>query len=461
MVMAELIHSLSYEGELQNRVQGDVLVPGNDAYETARKAWNLNVDQYPACILVAESAQDIAEGVRYAREMGLGVAVQSTGHGITLEANDCLLITTSKLNEVEVNEVQQTAWVGAGVLWADVLAKAQAFGLAPLLGSSSAVGAVGYTLGGGMGWLARKHGLSADSALEFEVVTADGRLIFTNETENSDLYWVLRGGGGSFAIVTSMKIKLYPLTEVYGGTIIYPAADAKEVMTFYRDWIHWLPEDWTTSVAIMNFPPLPSLPPFLSGQSVVMINGCYSGEDLQAGMMMAQAWADWKQPIVNGFHKMPFTEIDSISNDPKDPSSGKSSGAWLKALNDETIDAVVENTVGSPIMKFEIRYAGGAVSRTHNNAFGHRDSKHIMQMVTLTPTPEALAKAEADIASFKQVMAPHLTGGVYMNFLEGKESRQETRNGFPTEKYNRLMTLKAKYDPENIFRFGFNIPPKR
>jgi len=461
MVMAELIHSLSYEGELQNRIQGDVLVPGNEAYENARKAWNLNVDQYPAVILVAESARDIAEGVQYARDMGLGVAVQSTGHGITLEANDCLLITTSKLNEVEINEVQQTAWIGAGVVWADVLEKAQAHGLAPLLGSSSAVGAVGYTLGGGMGWLARKHGLSADSALEFEVVTADGRLIFTNETENSEMYWVLRGGGGSFAIVTSMKIKLYPITEIYGGTMIYPAEEAKPALNFYREWIHFLPEDWTTSFAIMNFPPIPDLPPFLSGKSVVMINGCYSGEDLNAGAMMAQAWLDWKQPITNSFRRMPFKEIDSISNDPKDPSAGKSSGAWLKELDEDTIEALVENAIGSPIMKFEVRYAGGAVSHTHNNAFGHRDAKHIMQMLAITPTKEALTQAEADIADFKRVMAPHLTGGVYMNFLEGKESRQETRNGYPTDKFERLMILKAKFDPDNIFRFGFNIPPKR
>ncbi len=459
--MSELIHSLTYDGELQNRVQGTVLVPGNSEYESARKAWNLTVEQYPARILIAANAQDIAEGVTFARAMGLGVAVQATGHGVILPADDALLIVTSTLNNVEVDAASATAWVDAGAIWANVLEKAQAVGLAPLLGSSSGVGAVGYTLGGGMGWLARKHGLATDSAIEFEVVTADGRLIHTNETENSDLYWVLRGGGGSFAIVTSMKIKLYPVTEIYGGSLIYPAANAKEVFTFYREWIHWLPEDWTTSIAIMNFPPMPNLPPFLSGQSVVMVNGVYSGSDLQMGMMMAQAWPDWMQPIVNGFHKLPFSEIDSVSNDPLEPSAGKSSGAWLSDLSDAAIDTLVQHAVGSRLMKIEIRYAGGAVNRTQNNAFGHRDANHIMQIVAMVPAPDAEQQVEADIAALKHSLTPYLTGGVYMNFLEGKESRQETRNGFPVDKFNRLMQLKAKYDPDNIFRFGFNIPPKR
>lgn len=460
MAFLEPVLTIAPVDGLKRSVMGDVILPGDANYDEARRAWNLTVDQYPTVILIAESVQDIATGVRFSQSTGLDIAVQSTGHGIALPANHCLLIVTSRLNEVTIDPVMQTASLEAGVRWDAVLEKAQEVGLAPLLGSSSGVGALGYTLGGGMGWLARKYGLSADSVLEFQVVTADGEILYASELENSDLYWGLRGGGGSFAIVLGMTIRLYPVTEVYGGTMIYPGTMAKEVFTFYRDWIHWLPEEWTTSISIMNFPPVPDLPPFLSGKTVVMVNGCYCG-DVRTGQMMAQAWLDWKLPMVNSFHPMPFTQIDTISNDPKDPSAGKSSGGWLKDLSDETIDALLQHALGSQIMKFEVRYAGGAIAHTHNNAFGHRGSDHLLQMVSVVPVPEIMPQIEALIAEFKAKMAAHLTGGVYMNFVEGREQREQTVNGFPADKYQRLTEIKARYDPNNVFRFGFNIRPKK
>jgi FAD/FMN-containing dehydrogenase len=445
---------------LKRNVTGDVILPSDSNYDSARAAWNLTVDQYPDVILVAANAQDVAAGLQFAQRANLGVAVLSTGHGVALPANHALLIVTSQMTDVLVDTETQTARIQAGVRWHMVLEKAHEVGLAPLLGSSSGVGAVGYTLGGGMGWLARKYGLSADSVLEFQVVTADGSIVYANENQNSDLYWALRGGGGSFGVVVALTIKLYPVAAIYGGSLIYPAEMAKEVFIFYRDWIKWLPNEWTTSISVMNFPPLPDLPPFMSGKSVVMVNGAYCG-DVQVGAMMLQAWLDWKEPLANSFHPMPFNQIDAVSNDPKNPSSGKSSGGWLKDLSDETIDAIVQNAVGSPILKFDVRYAGGAIANTHNNAFSHRDAAHLFQMVTIVPTPEVLPQIEALIADFKQKLAPHLTGAIYMNFVEGREQREQTSNGFTPEKFARLQEVKAKYDPDNIFRFGFNILPKK
>lgn len=200
MTLASIDSLLSPVVTLRNTISGMVVLPGDTDYDLARLAWDLNVDQHPALILFPATAQDVAEGVAFARAQHLGIAIQSTGHGVILPADDCLLIVTTHLAEVSVNAADQTAWVGAGVLWGEVLEATQAQGLAPLLGSSPGVGAVGYTLGGGMGWLARKHGLAADSVLEFEVVTANGRLQIANGDVNPDLFWALRGGG-SFAIV--------------------------------------------------------------------------------------------------------------------------------------------------------------------------------------------------------------------------------------------------------------------
>ncbi len=452
--------------ELQAQLQGQMFVPADAEYETARKAWNLTVDQHPAVIVVAASAADVAAAVRFAREEELGIAVQSTGHGVVRAADDALLLITSYMNQVHIDAEAQTAWIEAGAKWGQVLEKAQQVGLTPLLGSSPEVGAVGYTLGGGMGWLARKYGLATDSVIYFEVVTAEGRIRRVSNTENSDLFWGMRGGGGSLAIVTGMEVQLYPVTTVYGGNLIYPADMAKEVITFYRDWIKSAPDELTSSFVVMNVPPIPAAPEFLRGKSVVMIRGCYVGP-VEEGEALVQKWLDWKAPMVNLFRPMPFAEVGTISNDPKDPSAAMSSGAWLRELSDEAIDTIVAYGISrngsSPLVFAEVRHAGGAISRVdkHANAYGNRDAAHIMQLVGMVPVPEARQPLQEYIAQFKQALQPHLTGGVYMNFLEGEESRKRVKDGYREENFRRLTELKAKYDPENFLGYSFNIRPKQ
>ena len=226
----------------------------------------------------------------------MAVAVKATGHGVIREANDSLLIVTSELTDVRVNADAQTAWVSAGTKWGRVLEETQAVGLAPVLGSSPDVGAVSYTLGGGMGWLARKYGISADSVNQFELVTADGNLVHASAAENADLFWALRGGGGNFGVVTAMEIRLYPVTKVYGGNSFYPIEKAKEVYARYRNWIVNAPDELTSSVLIMNFPPFPQIPERLRGQSFVMVRGCYCGP-LEQGKELLKYWRDWQSPI--------------------------------------------------------------------------------------------------------------------------------------------------------------------
>ena len=360
----------------------------------------------------------------------------------------------------------QTAWVEAGAKWGEVLAKTQAVDLAPLLGSSPDVGVVGYTLGGGFGWLGRKYGLAADSVRFFEVVTADGRLLRAGETENSDLFWGLRGGGGSLGIITGMEIKLYPVSTVYGGNLIYPIELAKAVFSRYRNWIASAPDELTSSIALMNFPPIPEIPDPLRGQSFVMVRGCYCGP-VEQGEALIQMWREWQAPFIDDFKVMPFSQVATISNDPVDPLPGLSTGAWLRTLSDEAIDILIQHLAPgdgpSPLVFAEVRHVGGAVARVNSqaNAYGNREASLLLQMAGVTPTPEAHRHLAHYTAQIKAQLRPYLTGGVYLNFLEGEESQQRVADGFSPEAYRRLTALKAAYDPDNHLHSGFNILPSR
>ena len=329
------------------------------------------MDQHPAVIVVAQSAADVAQAVRFARRQGLGIAVQSGGHGVIRPADEAMLIVTNQLRQLRMDTENQRAWIGAGSKWGMVLEKTQEAGLAPLLGASPDVGVVGYTLGGGMGWLARKYGLAADSVIAIELVTASGEIIQASQEQNRDLFWGLRGGGGSFGVVTGLEIRLYPVTTVYGGNLVYPPELAREVITRYRE------------------------------------------------------------------------------------------------LSDEAIDILVRHAVSvngsSPLVAEEVRHAGGKISQVdpHFNAFGNRDAVLSLQVVGMTPTAEAHRQVAQYVVQMKQALAPYLTGSVYINFLEGEEARRRTHDAYLPGTYRKLQVLKAKYDPDNTLRFGFDIPPAR
>jgi FAD/FMN-containing dehydrogenase len=450
------------EHALRSQIAGDLYLPADAGYEGARRAWNLTVNQHPALIVVARSAADVAAAVRYAGGAGLKVAVQATGHGISRAADGALLIVTARLCGVRVDAATQTAWVEAGAEWGMVLAQTQPVGLAPLLGSSPNVGVTGYTLGGGMGWLARKYGLAADSVNRFQVVTADGELRWVSATEHQDLFWGLRGGGGSLAIVVGMEIKLYPVTTVYGGNLIYPASMAKEVIHFYRDWIKDAPDELTSSFALMNFPPLPEVPEFLRGQSVIMVRGCYVGA-VADGEALLRPWLAWREPLVNLFGAMPFSQVGLISNDPQDPMPALTTGAWLRALTDEAIETLVEYAFAdgsSPLIMTEVRHTGGAIGRVRSteSPIGHRDAAHVLCLVAATPTPALFQAAAAYAQQFKQALQPVLDG-VYMNFLEGEEARTRTKEAYMLGNYIWLRQLKQKYDAGDRFCHSFDIQP--
>jgi hypothetical protein len=447
--------------DLHAQVEGTILTAGHPGYEQARRGWNLSVDQYPALIVVAADAADVAAAVRYAHDNYLGVAIQSTGHGVVKAANDAVLVITTRMNQVHVNAETQTAWVEAGAIWKPVLDAAQSHGLAPLLGSSPYVGVIGYTLGGGMGWLARKYGYSADSVNAIQVVTPDGRLRRASANENSDLFWGLRGGGGNFGVVTGMEIKLYPVKVIYGGELMYPVELYADVLRFWREWITRVPDEMTSSVTLMSFPPIPQVPEPMRGKKFVQVKMGFVGAP-EWGLLLAREWLEWVTPIHNSLHVMPFSEVGTISNDPVDPMPGYIANEMFDALSDAAIDVLVRYTTAndSPLVFTAIRHMGGAMAKADRsaNAIGNRDALMVMETLGPTPTPEIENQVVDYIADFKADLRPYTSGGNYLNFMGVREADERTRDAYTVETYQRLMALKAKYDPDNMFRYSFAIP---
>ena len=430
--------------DLQSRVRGDVMAPDDARYDTARKGFNLVVDQYPALIVEAETVSDIVEAVRFANREDLNIAVQSTGHGTVRPADDKLLIITSRMNRVRIDVATQTAYVEAGVQWGQVLEQAQMVGLAPLLGSSPEIGVVGYSLGGGMGWLARKYGLATDSIRSIELVTADGQFRHASNHENAELFWGLRGGSGAFGVVTAMEIQLFPVTTVYAGNLYYPVEYAQEVITRYRDWIADAPDELTSAVLIMNFPPIPEVPEPLRGQSFAVIRGSYVGS-VEQGKTLLQTWRDWQAPAIDAWDVMPFADAATISNDPVDPLPSLMTTMSLSELNDDVIEILIRNGITNNGLIFaEIRHAGGAMKQVDpaSNAYSHRHADLILCLVGVTPTSEAHQALTAYTNQFKEELQPYAVKGFYMNFLEGEESRTQVQSNYAPETLRRLQALK-------------------
>jgi FAD/FMN-containing dehydrogenase len=451
--------------ELRAAVAGDVFLPGDSGYDTAVAGFNLLVVQRPRLVVVAAGTDDVTAAVRFAGALGLEIAVQATGHGAARAAGEnTLLINTSRLTAVRIDAEAATAEIGAGALWGHVLEPAQAHGLAPLLGSTTAVGAIGYTLGGGFGWLARKHGLATDSVLSFDLVTPDGRELITSAEENPELFWALKGGGGgSLGVVTRMRIRLYPVREVYAGNLLYPAELAGEILRRWRDWAPGTSTELTSAVTLMNFPPIPMVPEPLRGRSFVMIRGCFAG-DLAEGERVMSFWRDWQPPVMDMFGPMPFAAADMISQDPRDPVPAIVSSEWFDRLDDEAIEVIVAAALPAPgqpplIMMTELRNAGGAIRAGASAAANDRgrSGEFLLEMVSSPPSPHLVPVIHEHITATRRQLAPHVNGASYLNFLEGEEKQERTAAAFSPGHRERLATVKRALDPDNRFSHGFAL----
>lgn len=453
--------------DLRTRVQGAVLTERDAEYAASCAAWNVLFQHHPAVLVVAERTADIVEAVRFARAGGFRVAIQATGHGVARPADGAVLIVTSKLTDVVIDPAARTATVAAGAKWGAVLAPAQEHGLAPLLGSTTDVGAVGYTLGGGMGWLARRYGLSSDAVRWFEIVTPNGELVRASAHEHAELFWALKGGGaGTLGVVTSMQIELYPVSMVYAGNLLYPIEMAAEVVARWRDWVAGMDERLTSSVVLMNFPPIDMVPEPLRGQSFVMVRGCWSG-DLLDGEAMINRWRSWCEPAIDMFGPMPFSMADTISQDPVDPLPAMVTTEWLDTIPAEVIDILIDTTVPKqgemPLVLFsEIRHAGGAVRANAIYAANDagRSGEFVLEMCGLALTADIGAALHGRLSTTRGELAPYVTGATYLNFTEGAERQERTESAYSADHLRRLQAVKDAVDSADRYCHGFGVTPR-
>ncbi len=422
--------------KLRSLIRGRVLETGDDGYDQARRAWNPLVDQHPAVVTEASGADDVRMAVGWAREHGVPVAVQSTGHGTHVAGDGALLIRTSGMAGVLIDPDRRTARVGPGTRWGEVVDAAAPLGLAPLSGSSSNVGVAGYTLGGGLGWLSRRHGFAADSLLRAEVVTADGRLVTASRDSYPDLFWALRGGGGNFGIVTSLEFRLYPAATVYAGIAYFPFSRAAGTLTRYREWAASEPGELTTAIVLTSETPDSGM----RGPALAL-RALYLGTADDARRALRPLWDAAGPPVKDGMREMRFAQTRAIPA--VAPRNFQLAGRLPDPLIGDLIHAM-DPAAPATVSAVEVRHWGGAMASAGPDAgpVGHRD---VPFSVVVNGPPEAAAPVLA-----------YSTGGSFLNFLH---DTARTQTAYTPASYRQLRDIKRAYDPDNVFGLGHNIPP--
>ncbi len=436
--------------------------PGDRDYDKARQAWNLVVDQRPEAVALPESAADVADAVRYAAARGLRVAAQGTGHGASAlgELAGTLLVRTDRMRSIRIDPRAQAARVEAGAVWLDVVHAAARHGLAPLSGSAPDTGVIGYTLGGGLSFLGRKYGFAANSVLAIEVVTADGTLVRADAEHEPDLFWALRGGGGSFGVVTAIEFRLFPLTHAYAGALWYPVERGPEVLHAWGELTHGdLPDELTTVGRYLNLPPIPDIPEELRGKSFTVIEAYHVGEPAAADELLAPLRA--LGPLNDTITVVPMPALSHLHMDPEHPAPGTGDGMTLDDLPPAAIDAFI-GAAGPgaplPLLSAEIRHLGGELGRARpgNGALASLDARYILFALGITPLPEQVLPVLQQVESVKEALAPWGAPQSYLNFADTWMYRAPM---WPHETFQRLREIKAKADPGNIIRANHPIPP--
>jgi hypothetical protein len=446
---------------LRAQLTGALVLPGDEGWDIARQAWNLAVDQRPTAVAMPETVEDVVTVVNFAREHGLRVAAQGTGHNASALAGleDTILVKTSEMRSVAIDAEARRARVQAGALWADVAVPAGAQGLAALAGSSHDVGVVGYSLGGGLSWLARKYGLATNSITAIEIVTADGRLVRTDAEHEPDLFWALRGGGGNFGVVTELELELHPVAEVYAGMLVWPWERSAEVIDVWRTWTATAPDEITTSMRILQVPPLPDIPEPLRGRQIVVIDGAYVGDEA-GGSEVLQALRELG-PEMDTFEMIPTAGLLALHMDPPEPVPARGGHMMLGELTSEAIDAFVAAGgpgSGSNLLMLELRQLGGAVGRSGegHGALDRLDGDFALFGVGMVMEPGAAEAIGRTLDGVFAAMAPWDAGTAYLNFAE---EPIDTSVAYSGEAYERLQAIKARYDASDVFRANHPIAP--
>jgi hypothetical protein len=368
--------------------------------------------------------------------------------------DDTILVKLHLLRSITIDAEARTARAGAGTIWIDVVEAAAEHGLAALAGSSPDVGVVGYTLGGGLSWLGRKHGIGANQVTAIEVVTADGRLHRVDRDEQPDLFWALRGGGGNFGVVTALEFRLFPISEVYAGILWFPVDRAGEILAEWRAWSDGLPDETTSVGRILQLPPIDEIPEPVRGKSFVVVQVIHAGSEEEGRELVAPLRG--LGPVMDTVAVMPIASLSSLHMDPDHPVPGSGDGMALDDIDAGTIDAIVSCTVGAPILSVEIRQLGGAIGRSssEHGALASLDAPFIMFAIGMAPTPEALEAVESSVASLCAALEPWEAPHTYLNFAETKRN---PRSLWTETSYQRLRRIKKAVDPRNVIRANHEL----
>lgn len=440
--------------QFARRFQGTLMVPGDAEYDQARRVWNGMIDKKPALIARCADVADVRAAVQFARERQLLVAVRGGGHSVAGHGacDDGMVIDLSRMRDVQVDPQKRVAVVAPGMNWGGLDRATQAHALAVTGGIVSDTGVAGLTLSGGIGWLMRKHGLTADNLLAADLVTADGEFVRASPAQNADLFWGLQRGGGNFGIVTELQFRLHPVGPiVLAGWVLYPQEKAAEVLRFYRDWAAAVPDELTTIVILRRLPHLPKLPPFLRGMPIIGIAVCHAGV-IEAGERAVQPLRAFGTPVVDGIALKPYVTHQTMFDAAQPPGRHNYwKTAYLAELGDAAIDVLTDGAgrMASPLSALTLYQLGGA-ARLGNAAY-------CLNAAATWTDPADRQRNIAWAGELWAAIEPLSTAGAYSNFL-GEEDQERTRSAYLNH-YDRLVALKNTYDPTNFFRLNQNIRP--
>ena len=452
--MVEATVSESRVAELESGLRGRIIRPGDGDYDEARRVWNTMIDRRPALIIRPAVAADVVAAVNFARDNALLVSLRSGSHNVAGNAvcDGGVVIDFSEMKAISVDPQARTATAEPGVKWGEFDAATQAHGLATTGGTNTDTGIGGLTTGGGIGWLGGKYGLASDNLLSADVVTADGRLIRANDKENPDLFWALRGGGGNFGVITSFIYRLHPVGILLAGLLAHPVAEAKKVLRFYKEWEREMPDELRCMPALLTDP---------EAGPVVAVVVCYNGP-IEKGEQVLAPLRSFGPPAMDGIGPMPYTEVQALLDAGFPPGPNYYiRGPMLREVSDDLIDILADHyaRATSPHCALGLQPLGGAMARG-DTAWPHRAATYNLLIVGAWEPGDDPARHIAWVRGVGDAAAPYTTGASYVNELglEADEGAAQIKAAFGAN-YDRLASIKAKYDPQNLFRYNQNIKP--